>query len=247
MAASQQHGLMFEAAIFQEVARRLGPAGSPPPGMPSDPTARFDLPAWRDPTCAGLPTSIKVTRRGKGKIRVDMADARRTVALADVPMWRLLLGIFDQIGNQKVVSEIREYLIPGELWAEVTGDVPPNMVSRFHEAIKEGTHEEARKKAAEWKGKMNEIYPSALKWAAKIDSKSQRRLQCTLPLAELEALMASTGLGEVRVYGVPPKTARPAYLTPVSPRLWGGLGLALPLRFDSPPRVRHGRPEAVSA
>jgi len=237
MAASQDHGLKFEAKIIEEVARRMGPAGQPPPGIPVDPTARFDLPAWRDPTGAGIPTSIKMTRL-TNTIKVDMADARRTVALADFPVWRLLVGLFEQVGSKKVVREIREYLIPGDLWAEITGWVPPNMVAKFHNQIKEGTPEEARAVAAQWRAEMRQYYPSSLKWAAKIDSKKQRRLQCCLPLAELEKLLVDTKEGSIRVYGTADATKRPAHLKPSSSRLWGGLGLELPLEFESPPRAR---------
>jgi len=236
---------MFEASIFQEVAHRLGPVGTPPPGMPSDPTARFDLPAWRDPTCAGIPSSIKMTRRqANGKHRIDMADARRTVALADVGMWRLIVGLFDQVGSKKVVREVREYLIPSDVWIEVTGDVPPHMISRFHEALKSGTHIEARQVAAQWKAKMAQHYTSVLKWAAKIDSKKQRRLQCTLPLDQLEALLLEHEEGSIRVYGSPANDGRPDYLKAVSERLWGGLGTRLPLVFDSPPRLRNRKEQA---
>lgn len=246
MAASQNHGLLFEATVLNEVVQRLGPAGAPPPGMPSDPTARFDLPAWRDPTRAGIPTSIKMTKRRKsGKNQVDMADARRTVSLADVPMWRLLVGLYDQVGNKKEVREVREYLIPMDIWIEVTGDIPPHMVSRFHEALKKGSPAEARQVAAQWKTKMTQHSTSVLKWAAKIDSKTQRRLQCSLPLDQLEALMLERGEGEIRVYGTTVPPAGAEHLRPVSPRLWGGLGTALPLVFDSPPRAR--KPRAAEA
>ena len=245
MAASQDHGFMFEKTILNEVVQRLGPAGSPPPGMPSDPTARFDLPAWRDPTRAGLPTSIKMTKNQTNP-KIDMADAKRIVGLAGVPMWRLIVGIYDQVGDEKIVSEIRIYTISEEIWSEVTGDIPPILVSRFHDSLKEGTVEEARVAAKKRKAKLTREVTSILKWAAKID-KSQRRLQCTLPLKPLEALILERGEGEIQVYGVPKGTNRPDHLKPLSPRLWGGMGPSLPMVFHSPPRPRKKKDKAEQA
>lgn len=245
MAASQDHGFLFEAFVSKEVDRRLGSAGAPPPGMPSDHTARFDLPAWRDPTCLGLPTSIKMTKN-QSKLRVDMADAKRVVGLANVPMWRLVVGIYDQVGDKKVTSEIRVYTIPDEIWSEITGDIPPILVSRFHDSLKEGTIEEARAAAKKRKAKLTLEYPGILRWGAKID-RTNRRLQCVLPLELLEALMLERGMGEIHVYGVPRGTNRPDHLKPLSPRLWGGLGPSLPVSFYSPPRPRKKKVKAEPA
>jgi hypothetical protein len=183
MAASQHHGFVFEQHVRQEVDRRLGPNARPPAGFQADPTARFDLPAWRDPTGQGIPTSIKVAKRpGSNRVRVDLADARRTVALAEVPMLRLLVGIYGQKGQEKVVDEVREYLIPGECWAQATGEVPPATVARFHDSLKIGAHQQARERAREWKQALARDYPGIVRWSPKIDSKHQRRLQAVLGL-----------------------------------------------------------------
>lgn len=239
MTASQQHGFVFEQHVHQEVERRLGETARAPVAFQPEHTARFDLPAWRDPTGDGVPTSIKVARRASsGKVRVDLADARRTVALSDVPMLRLLVGVYDQKGENKVVDEVREYLIPGDCWAEATGDVPPAMVSRFHNAIKETDHVVARAKAREWKKKLNEHYPGIVRWAPKIDSKNQRRLQCSVYLNDLDALVETHPDASVRVYGQSPRSMSPPS---ESPRLWGGDGTLLPLVIPSPPRARRSK------
>lgn len=236
MTASQQHGFVFENHIHQEVDRRLGDRSRAPMCFHVEHTARFDLPAWRDPTGEGIPTSIKMARRSSsGKVRVDLADARRTVALSEEPMLRMLVGVYDQAGDYKVVNEVREYLIPGDCWAEATGDVPPAMVSRFHAALKNPNHHEARATAKQWKKKLSEHYPSIVRWAPKIDSKNQRRLQCSVYLDELDALVSTHPDASVRVYGEPSGSASGKV---ESRRLWGD-GPELPLKIESPPRRRR--------
>lgn len=247
MAASQQHGFQFERLIFNEVNRRLGRPESSPLGFQADPTARYDLPAWQDPTGAGIPTSIKMARRSaSGRVRVDLADARRTVGLAEVPMLRLLVGVYEQKSDVKVINEVREYLIPGDRWAEATGDVPVPMIARYHADIKEGSPTEARAKAKEWKKKLDQYYPGIVRWAAKIDSKNQRRLQCSVYLDELEDLLVPAKDAPIHVYGSPADAdTRPPKLKPVNAALWGERGLAFPVSIQSPPRQRN--PKAVAA
>lgn len=231
MAASQQHGFLFERRVLDCVDRRLGPAGRAPAGMQAEHTARFDLPAWRDPTGAGVPTSIKIARRGPGgSVRVDLADARRTVALAAVPRLRLLVGIYEQRGVLKVVDEIREYLITGEAWAEASGDVPEAMIHRFHEQIKHPNASQARAIARQWKAKLAQYYPGIVRWAPKIDSKNQRRLQCSVHLEDLDLLVQQL-----------PDVSCCTYSAGQG-GLWGDVSEALPWVFESAPRQRHAKP-----
>lgn len=235
MAASQEHGFIFERQIMAEVERRLGPASDVARSLPNDPTARFDLPAWRDPTGAGIPTSLKVAKRSSsGRVKVDLADARRTVALGDLPWIRLVVGIYEQKGENKVIDEIREYLIPGELWSEAAGEVPLAMIHRFHNDLKKGSHLEARALASSWKSKVTQHYPGIIRWGAKIDSKSQRRLQCSIYLDELDALLEQCDQASVKVYG----RATGSHVS-VASALWQAPSLALPLVIPSAARARQ--------
>lgn len=230
MTASQHHGFVFEGLIHQEVNRRLGAHARPPMAFQAAPTARFDLPAWKDPTGSGVPTSIKMARRaGNGKVRVDLADARRTVALVDQPMLRMVVGIYTQREGEKVVDEVREYLIPGDCWARAAGEAPPGVVARFHEAIRLDDHRQAREAARAWKRRLEREYPGIIRWAPKIDSKSQRRLQCSVYLHELDALVQDHPGACVHVH-------RPG--APASAPACAVAGLPLPLVIDSPPRAR---------
>ncbi len=239
MPASQAHGLAFEQHIVAEVERRLGPATEVARSLPNDPTARFDLPAWRDPTGVGIPTSLKMAKRPRrkngssGRVRVDLADARRIVALGELPCLRLLVGIYSQVGGEKVVDEVREYIIPGQLWNEAAGEVPEVMIRRFHNALKKGSKEEARAQAREWKAKVAQHFPGYIQWAAKVDS-TQRRLQCSLYLDDLDSLMGTCEEAKVNVYLQDESSAG----------IWGSPELKLPLRIPSPPRIRHKKKPA---
>lgn len=242
MAASQEHGFVFERHIVAEVERRLGPATEVARSLPNDPTARFDLPAWRDPTGAGIPTSLKVAKRSsRGRVKVDLADARRIVAQGDLAWIRLVVGIYEQKGENKVIDEVREYLIPGELWGEAAGEVPLAMINRFHNDLKKGTHLEARALASSWKAKVDQHYPGIIRWCPKIDSKCQRRLQCSIYLDELDALIGQCGQGEVRVYG----RATGGHEA-LAPAIWKAPALSLPLVIPSAPRIRQKKEGEVA-
>lgn len=242
MPASQNHGFLFEQRITAEVERRLGPATAVAQALGVEPTARFDLQAWRDPTGAGVPTSLKLAKRARnGRVRVDLADARRTASLAELPAVRLLVGIYDQKGDTKVVDEVREYVLPGELWGEAAGEAPAAMIGRFHEGLKEGTVAEARASARDWKKKMTQHYPGILRWAAKVDS-TQRRLQCSVYLDELEALVSEFDAATLTVYG----RSTTAHAAQTGALLWEAPGLALPMALPSPPRARKKKPTSAS-
>lgn len=195
--------------------------------------AHFDLPSWKDPTGMGVPTSIKMVKRSptsKTKIRVDMAAARRILSMSDIPMFRLLIGLYTQEGESKKVYEIREYIITGEAWSDMTGDLPVEMLERFSNAIKEDSYSQARLVAKSWKKKIQEHYGSYIRWTAKIDSKKQRRLQCFLYLDDLEKVLNLHEKCFVRVYNHKNPSTADVFC---GPDLWFIQGSPLPWFFES--------------
>lgn len=238
MSASQSHGLEIEKRLkaeFQRYTQQWLPNHLP---LATEYTARFDVPGYSDPEGKGIPTSIKSAKLRRGNALVCLADAPRIADLVNFPMTRVLLALYEQKGNEKVFGEIREYLIAGEEWEDLLGGVSAETLMGFHQALRQPNPEQARRTAREWKRHMAEEFPDAkVRWNPKIDSKNQRRLQCSVHLRDLEAAIQDPA--RIRVYGTPLGAcdeSRPAHLQPKSARLWGD-GLVLPVTLHSPPRV----------
>ena len=238
MSASQSHGLEIEKRLraeFQRYTQQWLPDRLP---IETEYTARFDVPGYADPEGRGIPTSIKSAKLRHGNALVCLADAPRIADLVNFPLTRLLVALYEQQGNQKVFHEIREYQVTGPEWDRLLGGVPAEALMAFHQAIRQPDAEQARRTARQWKQHLAQEFPDALiRWNPKIDSKNQRRLQCSVHLKDLEGVIQD--LSRVRVYGVPhdpPGVVRPAHLQPLSPQLWHE-GLVFPVALDSPPRT----------
>ena len=143
------------------------------------PLALWDIEAHYDQEF-NLPTSIKVTKNNT----VPLSDARRFWEINEA--WRLLVGIYEQkTTTEKYFYKLIEFLISQEEHASLLGNVPFDDVNYFHEKLKEypvGSHKECREFAKEHKKTLPD---SKIKLNPKIDSKNQRRLQCSVTLKTL--------------------------------------------------------------
>lgn len=242
MSSSQNHGFTVEEKLTAEFERYVARHGISPPAGTTEYTARFDVGSHRDPYGQGLPSSIKTSKYIGPKTLVCLSDAVRIASLTDVPKMRLLVALYRQDKDNKVFSEMREYIIEGSEWEKLMGSVPVEHVEAFSNAIKSPeAHTQARSVARQWRDKLKQEYPSAMRWNAKIDSKRQRRLQCSVRLEDIEAVIVNKS--RIRVFGSPLPTVghRPAYLRPVARCLWMD-GLSLPFSVFSPPRKRNPKP-----
>ena len=176
MSDSQLHGKTFENRIK---------ASSRFPGAATDATghtAAFDIAARFD-TSANLPTSIKTSCN----TRIGLADARRFWALID--SFRMLVGLYRQTAHTKAFHTIHEFIIgPAEL-AMLRGGVTSAEVGALHEGISlekfdRDDYRAARKWAAEATRTVRSR--SLVRLDRKIDSKGQRRFQCSV---DIEALV----------------------------------------------------------
>jgi hypothetical protein len=238
MTSSQDHGFALENKLALEFERYVTRHGVRPPVSSTEYTARFDVSAHRDPYGQGLPSSIKTSKYIGPKTLVCLSDAVRISSLSEVPKMRLLVALYRHQNDKKVFSEIREYLIEGKEWAKLMGGVPPDHIESFSKAIKIPDASSARARARVWRDRIAQAYPGAMRWNAKIDSKNQRRLQCSVRIEDIEAAIVDKS--RIRVFGtaLPTVDPRPAYLRPVARRLWMD-GMGLPFSVSSPPRLRH--------
>ncbi len=144
--------------------------------------AKFDIEAKFDKD-RGLPTSIKST----GGDIVGLSDARRFWGIDEE--FRMIVGCYRQNDSVKVFSEIHELLISRELLSDLRGTVSFQNIEAFHNGLSlnefpKGNHPDARLWAQAQKEALDDGF-SKIALNPKIDSKSQRRLQCSVSLKTL--------------------------------------------------------------
>jgi hypothetical protein len=184
MTNNQLHGKKFEDLI-----KSCGLFSGSADGGRS-PTARFDIEAKYD-KILGLPTSIKST----GSNIVGLSDARNFFSISE--KFRMLVGRYKQLGPHKQFHNVHEFILTPTTLAKLRGEVTLQDVVDFHNgllltAFPVGSHSAARQWARQRKAAMVDK-PSMITLNPKIDSKSQRRLQCSLRLLELIELCAPEG------------------------------------------------------
>jgi hypothetical protein len=176
----QKHGKQFEDAL----KALLFPGAS---DKSRKPTETFDIEAEFD-RALGLSTSVKAS---KGCVTVALADARRFWNI-DTP-YRLMVACWRQKSkNVKEFYDVHEFIMHGEILSQLRGAVSYNMIEGFHDGLgvkhfPQGQHIAARQWAKVRKKEI-EALGSLLILNPKIDSKTQRRLQCSVKLSTLKRL-----------------------------------------------------------
>lgn len=150
-------------------------------------TAAFDIEGRFDRRL-GLPTSVKAT----GGDAVALADARRFWSISEP--FRMLVGCYRQDGLHKVFHTIHEFVLYDAMLDALFGDIGQSEVAAIHEGVslarfRRDDYEAARK----WAHAAVEALASRrglISLNPKIDSKGQRRLQCSVSLRALTSLAA---------------------------------------------------------
>lgn len=151
-----------------------------------NPNEPFDI-GGADDKARGIPTSIKTT----GSDNVAPADARRFWNSFSHAPYRLMIGEYRQHKGVKVFETIHEFILRPKYRAPLLGTVSPMAVSNFHNGLKRypaGQHQEARAWAREYKARLEPLM-GIVGLNYKIDSRNQRRLQCSVSLTSLRTVI----------------------------------------------------------
>lgn len=212
MAENQEHGF-----IFQEWVRHSHYPSCPPTGygdewdIPSSHANGMNLPQ----EFVGLPVSVKTCKWGAP---INLADALRQRSINET--FAMIVGFWIQLNNvQKRWVGIRAAIFRPENWSSLWGQYDNQSVRELDEIVKDtSTHYTvARSRAKQWKLDRPVQGSREIRLNQKIDSKGQRRVQCSMPFTTFWSY-----IGE-----------EPAHESPV---LWN-VGIAPELR--SPPRIRN--------
>ena len=170
---NQMHGKSFENriksanGIFSYAAADRG----------RQPDERFDI-GRQDDNSLGIPTSVKTT----GSETIFLSDARKFWESIDYAPYRVIVGRYKQADNIKRFYKISMFIIKPEHKGMLFGTVERDEIRLFHEGLTEfefGEHEAAREFAREQKSQLQNRL-GEVKLNPKIDSRTQRRLQCSI-------------------------------------------------------------------
>lgn len=150
---------------------------------------RFDIDG-EDDHCKGYPTSIKST----GSNTVGLSDARAFWQSFSYTPYRIVVGKYEQLIDEKVFNEIHEVIIRTEYREALLGQITESKVTEFHDGLRDyGAGKEQQRLAQIWakglKQQLSEL-KGVVELNPKIDSKNQRRLQCSIQLALLRDVVS---------------------------------------------------------
>lgn len=179
MASNQLHGKKFEDVVKSTFS------GASDNKRKS--TSIFDIESFYDKD-KGLNTSIKTKKKRKNNNEVfELADARRIFSFDED--YRMLVGLHEQKGDRKEFGVIIEYIIKKENLEKLRGCLSYDEVEKFHSDISsfEAGKEGQKKGRTYCKNNKPDLQKRTLiTLNPKIDSKNQRRLQCSIKRKVLE-------------------------------------------------------------
>lgn len=183
MAEVQSHGFVFEDRIIQIITKLSKEEYQPL--LEGSYTSQWDIAKG---VHSDINYSIKVSKDGKS---IDSGDILRMVRHCRDTPFTFIVGCYQQVGNVKRYGSILEFDITPDdyqtLWGGITEDALKPFVE-YVKAIPHGPQGQADNKKL-WKQKRQEIYTTYTKGlfniAAKIGSDNQRRVQCSVKIADL--------------------------------------------------------------
>jgi len=143
-------------------------------------TSEWDIPKELNPNKRGGPISIKTA---KWKSSIYFGDALRQFDINED--WTLIVGFWKNQGKKKKIVKITESLITKENWRGYWGSITRAEIARLDTLIKNRrkSYNVIRKEAQACKSMLKQK-SNLITLNPKIDSKAQRRLQCSIPFTK---------------------------------------------------------------
>jgi hypothetical protein len=163
--ARQQHGFAFEKWVASKF-------------FSLSYTARWDIHRKMNPEGEDAgPISIKTA---KWRSPIGLGDARRQFEI--LHNFTLVVGFWEQKGARKRIVRVVVAKVGAERWRSLWGQLTASDLDSLDRVIKNRKvdHEAAQERAKQGKARLAEK-GSLIVLNPKIDSKGQRRLQCSLP------------------------------------------------------------------
>lgn len=169
---SQSHGLFWDDEIRVVVFDN--------PHCIND-TTKYDISCGNNRFDKNENISIKTS----GNDNIDCGDILRFYDLEPDVKLTIILIKYNQIGEQKKISEIIEIDYNEKLRNILFGTIPKSELVEyvdFVKSIKKGTVDNSIKKQyKDYKQRLQTTYNMVINISPKVDSKNQRRVQCSIP------------------------------------------------------------------
>jgi hypothetical protein len=172
MPESQAHGFIWEKSVLEGV---YGIFNTQQGGSY---TRKHDVPANEN-----MIDHVNVSIKTAGGKSVDMGDARRVFDAAENEPITLLVLQYKQEGAEKVLKNVLEIDLSSST-EELFGEVTLAEIGELHDflrAIPPGTASLAIREEYKQRARVLNSKSGALQFRPKVDSKNQRRLQCSFP------------------------------------------------------------------
>ncbi len=168
----QSHGLVFERWVSDTFFDGY---------RPSRYTQKWDIPAEANTRHGGLPVNPKAMKYGTP---VGLGDALQQFDIAEP--FILVLGYWRQEGAEKRFVNLTAITVTPEQWRKLWGPVTRADLEKLDAVIKDRSlnYREARRQAQALKRRAP-YNQSLIVLNPKIDSKTQRRLQCSLRFKDI--------------------------------------------------------------
>lgn len=169
MPESQKHGFVFENDIKTTVFRVTSPCGY---------TEAHDIGKKDNPFDSNENISIKVT----GRTTVDLGDALRVYGYSTAEKNTMVVAKYEQEPERKVIRGVYEIDLNCRdvLWGSVT-EQDIRQLSDLVKSMPHGVRDATIDKAITKMKKELNAKSGVIKFNPKLDSKDQRRLQCSIP------------------------------------------------------------------
>ena len=176
MTEEQSHGFDFQDLICS--------AFFPTANEDSGYTDKWDVPrtAKRHESVPSslrdIPISIKFAKAGTS---IGLGDAMRQRSV--IEPFGMIIGEWEQRATSKIITSIRAIRITPPQWNTIWGDIDRLYLQRLDLAMKSAPSQVAARTAVE--GLRDRTLERGVTLNPKIDSKSQRRIQCSINLTKV--------------------------------------------------------------
>lgn len=163
---SQAHGFKFEDSLKEQVFKI---------DIKINYTSKYDIPKE-----INIINNHNISIKSTSNRDICCADIFRFLESDEIEM---IITCYEQVGDYKIVKETYSLLLTKDFMKSLNDDINKDELNQLNQLIKNIPHGKVSKETKkEYKNKCKQLSLEYFKVNPKVDSKNQRRVQCTLKL-----------------------------------------------------------------